>query len=52
MSLSTKSKLIITHGISSSIDASCVSDNVYCYWGEEKNKVENILIKHSIIKRF
>ena len=43
MSLSTKSKLIITHGTSSSIDASCVSDNVYCYWGEEKNKVEKYI---------
>ena len=45
MSLSTKSKVIITHGTSSSVDASCVSDNVYCYWGEKKDKVEKYINK-------
>ena len=40
LGLSYKSKIIITHGTSSSIDASCVSENVYCYWGEQKKIIE------------
>lgn len=41
LGLSFKSKIIITHGTSSSIDASCATENVFCYWGEEKDKVED-----------
>jgi len=43
MSLSKQSKLIIIHGTSASIDAFCVNNNVYCYWGEEKEKVDEYI---------